>query len=173
MWKPEENGEAVLDFSSGFRHTGAMQCELRRLGTLVTNRRVARGKHIRKQFAESLGLSDRLLADIEKGVRTASAGTYAVLENHLSWKPGSIRAVLAGGNPTDLPSGAPTELRPEQSTHWADKLRVVPLDALLQEIKRRVLVAEEAQAVRFWEQGTEDSESQQILGSRDYPSQGR
>lgn len=153
---------------------GRMQhVDLQRLGTLVTNRRVAHGKRVRKQFADSVGLSDRLLADIENGVRTASAGTYAVLENHLSWKPGSVRAVLAGGDPTELASGAPTELRPEQSTHWADKLRAVPLDALLQEIKRRALVAEEAQAVRVWEQGTEDYESQQIFGLYDDPSAGR
>ena len=43
----------------------------------------------------------RTLADIEQGVRKASPGTYAMLENKLSWAPGSIDTVLAGGEPKE------------------------------------------------------------------------
>ena len=44
----------------------------------------------------------RTLADIEHGVRKASAGTYAMLENKLAWVPGSIDTILAGGEPQEL-----------------------------------------------------------------------
>jgi hypothetical protein len=35
-------------------------------------------------------------------VRKASPGTYAMLENKLGWAPGSIDAILAGGEPHEL-----------------------------------------------------------------------
>jgi hypothetical protein len=44
----------------------------------------------------------RTLADIEHGVRKASPGTYAMLENKLAWAPGSIDTILAGGEPNEL-----------------------------------------------------------------------
>ena len=44
----------------------------------------------------------RTLADIEHGVRKASPGTYAMLENKLAWAPGSIDTILAGGEPKEL-----------------------------------------------------------------------
>ena len=43
----------------------------------------------------------RTLADIEHGVRKASPGTYAMLENKLAWAPGSIDTILAGGEPKE------------------------------------------------------------------------
>ena len=50
--------------------------------------------------AKSLPFTVRTLADIEQGVRKASPGTYAMLENKLAWAPGSIDTILAGGEPT-------------------------------------------------------------------------
>ena len=46
----------------------------------------------------------RTLAHIEHGVRKASTGTYAMLENKLAWAPGSIDTILAGGEPTEVVS---------------------------------------------------------------------
>ena len=73
---------------------------LERLGHHVVSRRVALGYRNRTDLADSLQFTVRTLADIEHGVRKASPGTYAMLENKLAWAPGSIDTILAGGEPT-------------------------------------------------------------------------
>ena len=73
-----------------------------RLGHHVVSRRVALGFRNRTDLADSLQLTVRTLADIEHGVRKASPGTYAMLENKLAWTPGSIDTILAGGEPQEL-----------------------------------------------------------------------
>src|ERR1700756_4622574 len=75
--------------------------DLERLGHQVVSRRVALGYRNRTDLADSLQFTVRTLADIEHGVRKASAGTYAILENKLGWAPGSIDAILAGGEPKE------------------------------------------------------------------------
>ena len=75
---------------------------LERLGHHVVSRRVALGYRTRTDLADSLQFTVRTLADIEHGVRKASPGTYAMLENKLSWAPGSIDTILAGGEPKEL-----------------------------------------------------------------------
>ena len=74
---------------------------LERLGHHVVSRRVALGYRNRTDLASSLQFTVRTLADIEHGVRKASAGTYAMLENKLGWAPGSIDTILAGGEPKE------------------------------------------------------------------------
>ena len=73
--------------------------DLERLGHHVVSRRVALGYRNRTDLASSLQFTVRTLADIEHGVRKASPGTYAMLENKLAWAPGSIDTILAGGEP--------------------------------------------------------------------------
>ena len=75
---------------------------LERLGHYVVSRRVALGYRSRADLADDLQFTLRTLADIEHGVRKASPGTYAMLENKLAWAPGSVDTVLAGGEPKDL-----------------------------------------------------------------------
>jgi len=60
------------------------------------------GYRSRTDLANSLKFTVRTLADIEHGVRKASPGTYAMLENKLAWAPGSIDTILAGGEPKEL-----------------------------------------------------------------------
>ena len=67
---------------------------LQRLGRHVVSRRVALGYRTRTELANSLMFTVRTLADIENGVRRASPGTYAMLENKLAWAPGSIRSKI-------------------------------------------------------------------------------
>ena len=74
---------------------------LERLGHHVVSRRVALGFRNRTDLANSLQFTVRTLADIEHGVRKASPGTYAMLENKLAWAPGSIDTILAGGEPKE------------------------------------------------------------------------
>ena len=85
---------------------------LERLGHYIVSRRVALGCRNRTDLANSLPFTVRTLADIEQGVRKASPGTYAMLENNLAWAPGSIDTILAGGEPEEIV----TELRRPTST---------------------------------------------------------
>ena len=84
------------------RHDACMDRRaLERLGHHVVSRRVALGFRNRTDLADSLQFTVRTLADIEHGVRKASPGTYAMLENKLAWAPGSIDTILAGGEPNE------------------------------------------------------------------------
>ena len=76
------------------------QNALQRLGHYIVSRRVALGYRNRTDLADSLQFTVRTLADIEHGVRKASAGSYAMLENKLAWAPGSIDTILAIGSTT-------------------------------------------------------------------------
>ena len=125
------------------------QRALERLGHHVVSRRVALGYRNRTDLAASLQLTVRTLADIEHGVRKASPGTYALLENKLSWAPGSIDTILAGGEPKELvvelrrPSpSAPSQgyaLRPTNP----NALSQVSTEELLLELRRRIIAPRE------------------------------
>ena len=118
---------------------------LERLGHHVVSRRVALGFRNRTDLASSLQFTVRTLADIEHGVRKASPGTYAILENKLCWAPGSIDTILAGGEPTELVSTRPRSnpntppqgyaLRPTN----ADALSNASTEELLLELRRRII----------------------------------
>ena len=64
---------------------------LERLGHYIVSRRVALGYRNRTDLANSLQFTVRTLADIEHGVRKASPGTYAMLENKLGLGAGQHR----------------------------------------------------------------------------------
>ena len=122
---------------------------LQRLGHSIVSRRLALGYRNRTDLANSLQFTVRTLADIEHGVRKASPGTYAMLENKLSWAPGSIDTILAGGEPNELVvkqrRGAPDRL-----SHAAtDALSRASTEELLLELRRRIITPREAREV--WE----------------------
>ena len=94
----------------------------------------------RTDFANSLQFTVRTLADIENGVRKASPGTYAMLENKLGWAPGSIDTILAGGEPKELV----VKLRrdspePQYQSYTADALARASTEELLLELRRRII----------------------------------
>ncbi len=113
--------------------------DLGRLGHHVVSRRVALGYRNRTDLADSLQFTVRTLADIEHGVRKASPGTYAILENKLSWAPGSIDTILAGGEPKE------TVIERRRTTH--NPLAHTAIEApsrasteeLLLELRRRII----------------------------------
>jgi hypothetical protein len=112
---------------------------LERLGHYIVSRRVVLGFRNRTDLANSLQFTVRTLADIEHGVRKASPGTYALLENKLSWAPGSIDTILAGGEPKELVSTLrrPT---PDRLSHAAtDALSRASTEELLLELRRRII----------------------------------
>jgi hypothetical protein len=113
---------------------------LERLGHHIVSRRVALGYRNRTDFANSLQFTARTLSDIENGVRKASPGTYAMLENKLGWAPGSIDTILAGGEPKELVVKLrPTtpELRYQSFTD--DALAGASTEELLLELRRRII----------------------------------
>ena len=118
---------------------------LERLGHHVVSRRVALGFRNRTDLADSLQFTVRTLADIEHGVRKASAGTYAMLENKLAWAPGSIDTILAGGEPKE--TGAHTAPQQHQRPAQGYALRPtnpnalsqVSTEELLLELRRRII----------------------------------
>jgi hypothetical protein len=134
-----------LDFATLIGHDPRMDSRaLNRLGHHVVSRRVALGFRNRTDLAASLQFTVRTLADIEHGVRRASPGTYAILENKLAWAPGSIDTILAGGEPTETaaelhrsnPNASPQgyALRPTPNA-----LSQVSTEELLLELRRRIV----------------------------------
>ena len=109
------------------------------------SRRVALGFRTRIDLADSLQFTVRTLADIEHGVRKASPGTYAMLENKLAWAPGSIDTILAGGEPKEVvatlhkstPNPPPQgyALRPTNP----NALSQASTEELLLELRRRIV----------------------------------
>ena len=110
---------------------------------------MALGYRNRTDLANSLQLTVRTLSDIEHGVRKASPGTYAMLENKLTWAPGSIDTILAGGEPKELvvelrrtnPT-APSQgyaLRPTNP----NALSQASTEELLLELRRRIIAPRE------------------------------
>ena len=114
---------------------------LERLGHHVVSRRVALGYRNRTDLADSLQFTVRTLADIEHGVRKASPGTYAMLENKLAWAPGSIDTILAGGEPKELvvklrrDHPQPADTAPTTT----DALSRASTEELLLELRRRII----------------------------------
>jgi hypothetical protein len=104
---------------------------LARVGRYVVSRRVALGYKHRVNLADDLPITDRTLADIENGVREASPGTYAVLENRLGWRPGSIEAIRMGHEPTPADTAEPSAP--------PSPLKSVPTEELLLELRRRII----------------------------------
>ena len=118
---------------------------LERLGHHIVSRRVALGYRNRTDLANSLQFTVRTLADIENGMRKASPGTYAMLENKLSWAPGSIDTILAGGEPKELVvelrrnnPNAPSQGYALRRTN-PNGLSHVPTQELLLELRRRIV----------------------------------
>ena len=114
---------------------------LERLGHHIVSRRVALGYRNRTDFADSLQFTARTLSDIENGVRKASPGTYAMLENKLGWAPGSIDTILAGGEPKELVvklrRDGPEPRRRSFTTD--DALADASTEELLLELRRRII----------------------------------
>ena len=133
------------------RHDGRMDRHaLERLGHHIVSRRVALGFRNRTDFANSLQFTVRTLSDIENGVRKASPGTYAMLENKLGWAPGSIDAILAGGEPKELVVKLrPTTPTPRTHVYTTEAVSDAITDALsrasteelLLELRRRIIRA--------------------------------
>ena len=129
-----------FDIAASVRHDVCMdRHELERLGHYTVSRRVALGYRNRTDLADSLQFTVRTLADIEHGVRKASPGTYAMLENKLAWAPGSVDAILAGGDPKELVVKLRSAPHNPPPTGSADALSRASTEELLLELRRRII----------------------------------
>ena len=132
------------------RHDACMDSRaLERLGHHVVSRRVALGFRNRTDLADSLQFTVRTLADIEHGVRKASPGTYAMLENKLAWAPGSIDTILAGGEPQELVVKLRRTTHNPLSRTSTDARSRASTEERLMELRRRIITPREAREV--WE----------------------
>jgi hypothetical protein len=104
------------------------------------SRRVALGYRNRTDLANSLQFTVRTLSDIENGVRKASPGTYAMLENKLAWAPGSIDTILAGGEPKELVVKLHRDSsEPRYQSFAGGALSRASTEELLLELRRRIV----------------------------------
>lgn len=132
-----------------------------RLGQLLINRRVELGYKTRAAFARAHNLKhDRGISDIENHARkNFSPSTIAAFEQQYEWEPGSIAAVLAGGDPTPRESAGG---RPA----IGDLLSEVPDVVLLAEIAKRFARAAQAEAHGAIEESDELGQRRADLAQR-------
>jgi hypothetical protein len=110
-----------------------------RLGHHIVSRRVELGYRNRTDLANSLQFTVRTLSDIENGVRKASPGTYAMLENKLAWAPGSIDTILAGGEPKELVMNLRQTGHRTHSHSGTEVVARTSTEELLLELRRRII----------------------------------
>ena len=148
---------------------------LERLGHHIVSRRVALGYRNRTDFANSLQFTVRTLADIENGVRKASPGTYAMLENKLAWAPGSIETILAGGEPTELVLKLRRDDSPEPRYHSVtDAPARASTEELLLELRRRIIRPRERRRETWDDRDGLDSRGEwnNVNSRGDWPDEG-
>jgi hypothetical protein len=134
------------------------QRALERLGHHIVSRRVALGYRNRTDFADSLQFTVRTLSDIENGVRKASPGTYAMLENKLGWAPGSVDTILAGGEPKEMVVKLRRDTpEPRYRSYTDDALSRASTEELLLELRRRIIRTRERRRETWdeWDDGLE------------------
>ena len=112
-----------------------------RVGEAVRKARVDMGYTNRQNFADAVGVSVRVLADIEAGTRTNfSDRVLHMLETNLSWPSGTVAQIVAdpGFQPPSPGSGADLLFRPPLFSR-----RPVPVDVAL--IERSIIALTEAE----------------------------
>jgi len=99
-----------------------------RLGQLIVDRRQSRGLS-QSKLAKAAGISRNTLANVESGgPRDTETYVYGRIETALNWAPGSISAVLAGGDPRDNTNDDQARLRaiaddPDRPDYIRDRAR--------------------------------------------------
>lgn len=117
-----------------------------RLGALLRDRRIELDPRYRNRrlFVSETGLSYSVTSNIETGVRDDyGADTLKAVERAYRWQPGSIRAVLDGGDPTPVdPAVRVYEASvsvdpPTNADHVDDELAQWTTDALRHDVDVR------------------------------------
>lgn len=145
------------------------------LGRRVKARRVELKMKQAVQLARRMGITPRVIGDIENGRRTVGDNTYIALENELRWRRGSVASVLSGGEPDEIPDGVlegagslrpdgPTKSEPERLfEEWADlytqlltlefrysSARDIDLGRAQEELREILQMAQDTKDGRLW-----------------------
>ncbi|QIK83020.1 helix-turn-helix transcriptional regulator [Sanguibacter sp. HDW7] len=127
-----------LVFLPSIHHAGPVsERDWARLGREVVHARARTGLDTSKALADKMGVSARIVGEIENGRRESySTTTIAKLEQALGWVEGSVSAVLAGS--------APTSVRPAYVTEQVGRRKVAmyQLPVSVQEASDAELLAE-------------------------------
>ncbi|MET0419572.1 MAG: hypothetical protein ABW022_26455 [Actinoplanes sp.] len=129
-------------------HQNEPMADWHRLGQHVTARRIELGYRRREDLTTAFeGISQRTLGDIESGRREGyHRNTLATLEHALQWAPGSMNAILDGGEPvTQAPAGAPPAANSSDSALAA----VMRSDKLTESDKAKIVKVLIAEQQRF------------------------
>jgi hypothetical protein len=126
-----------------------------RLADRILTRRIELGYAKRPALAEASGrISLRTLSSLETASRTNyDRNTIAALEHALQWAPGSVTAIIDGGEPTPL-TAAPAASGPPTATATPDDDPVLRIlnstasPAQKEEIVKRLLAEQRAFAQR-------------------------
>jgi transcriptional regulator with XRE-family HTH domain len=97
----------------------AMETTAQRLDRLMDARRLELGLRW-KRLADDAGISQQTMLQLRKG-HTVSDLTITRAERALEWAPGSISAILDGGDPTPLREDKP-ETNETITVHWDGEL---------------------------------------------------
>lgn len=89
------------------RHTANVQHDWQRLAKRIANRRVQLGFSKREAIRRS-GLSSTTWLKVENDAEPIADSTWSGVEIALQWEPGSVAAVLDGGDETPMPTPAST-----------------------------------------------------------------
>lgn len=79
-----------------------MTGDWQRLADHVISRRTHQDYDTQELLAAAAGVALKTVGRLERG-ESVSNSTLSKIERALSWAPGSMRAILAGGDPTELP----------------------------------------------------------------------
>lgn len=131
-----------LVFLPSIHHAGPVtDKDWARLGREVIRTRARRDIPTAKALADLMGVSPRIVGEIENGRRASySATTLAKLEHALGWAEGSIDSVLAGRHPIvelDAPAPQPSGGRRRAMVRLPASLYEASDAELLAEIARR------------------------------------
>lgn len=97
--------------------------EWKRLATLIVRRRTELGMRTTKALSDATGLTPRALGDIENGRRdNYTTATKLQIERALEWAPGSIDAILTGGEPSPEHRNEPEQISETGVIHAATML---------------------------------------------------
>ena len=104
-----------------------MTTNAQRLDALMDRRRLDRVMRW-KDVAAEVGVTQQTLLEARKG-KALSDLTAAGIERFMGWAPGSVHAVLEGGDPTPLPTETGADPLPAPVIVWEGELRA-PEDPL-------------------------------------------
>lgn len=115
----------------------------KRLGVRITQARVARGFMTAKDLAKDMGVTPRVIGDLENGRRdNYGSVTLAKLEQSLGWEPGGAKMLLGGGEMLSTPTGGRAVSRVQEEAQRSAEVRYAlskeTAEELVQGIKDRV-----------------------------------